>query len=100
VTAENIIASGPSSAIKINLHAKQVYIVMGADTNKVMPVKVLFNGEPVVSNRGKDVNNSTVQVSNHALYEILKFDHPQSGVLEVIAPYDGLEIYTFTFGNK
>jgi cytochrome c biogenesis protein CcdA/thiol-disulfide isomerase/thioredoxin len=100
VTAENIISAGSGSAIKINLHAKKVYIVMGADNNTAMPVKILFNGENVVANKGKDVKDSMVQVSSHALYEILSFDHAESGILEIIAPHDGLEIYTFTFGNK
>jgi cytochrome c biogenesis protein CcdA/thiol-disulfide isomerase/thioredoxin len=100
VTAENIITSGPNASVKINFHAKQVYIVMGADTNKPMPVKILLNGQPIIANQGKDVANSVVEVSHHALYEILKFNQAESGVLELIAPYDGLEMYTFTFGNK
>jgi cytochrome c biogenesis protein CcdA/thiol-disulfide isomerase/thioredoxin len=100
VTADNIIAGGRDASLKIHFHAKQVYVVMGTDNNRTIPVKILLNGNPVVQYAGKQVTDSTVTVSAHQLYSLLDFDKPEDGVLELVSPFDGLEIYTFTFGNK
>jgi hypothetical protein len=100
VIGENIISAEKDAAVKIHFHAQKVYVVMGSHTNQPIPVKILLNGEQVVTNKGKDVNDSTIVVDKHALYQALEFTSPQDGILELIAPADGLEIYTFTFGSK
>lgn len=99
VTSDFITSASNDAAIKIRFHAKHVYIVMGNSTNQPMKVKVLYNGENVVAEKGKDVENSMIEVKRHDLYEALSFQSPDSGgVLEIIAPLPGLEVYTFTFG--
>jgi cytochrome c biogenesis protein CcdA/thiol-disulfide isomerase/thioredoxin len=91
-------SSAADAQIKINFHAKHVYIVMGNATGAPIKVKVLYNGEAIVSNAGKDVNASTITVPDHELYEALSFDDAQAGILELTASAPGLEVYTFTFG--
>jgi hypothetical protein len=90
---------GRYKAIKINLNAKKVYIVMGNSTGQTINVKLIWNGAPVNTGKGKDVVDSQIKVDSHALYEALILDDAQQGTLELKPAAAGLEIYTFTFGN-
>ncbi len=98
VMAERIVSAGQNSAIKIRFYAKKVYVVMGSTTDHSIPVTLLLNGHPVIKEKGTDVINSVVTVSNHRLYHVIEFDTAQSGTLELISHDPGLEMYTFTFG--
>jgi len=98
VMAERIVSAGQNSAIKIRFYAKKVYVVMGSTTDHSIPVTLLLNGHPVIKEKGTDIINSVVTVSNHRLYHVIEFDTAQSGTLELISHDPGLEMYTFTFG--
>jgi cytochrome c biogenesis protein CcdA/thiol-disulfide isomerase/thioredoxin len=99
IMGDRIISDGTDSAIKINLNAKKVYIVMGNSTGQTINVKLIWNGAPVNTGKGKDVVDSQIKVDSHALYEALILDDAQQGTLELKPAAAGLEIYTFTFGN-
>lgn len=99
IMAERIESQGFNSTIKIHFHAKKVYIVMGSATGKPIIAKLLLNGESVVNEKGKDVANSMITVSNHTLYNAIALNTSQSAILQIIANDPGLELYTFTFGD-
>jgi cytochrome c biogenesis protein CcdA/thiol-disulfide isomerase/thioredoxin len=99
INSDRIISDGTDSSIKFNVNARKVYIVMGNSTGKTINVKLMWNGEPVTANKGKDVEDSQIKVDNHSLYEAVILDKPQSGTIELTASAPGLELYTFTFGE-
>ncbi len=88
-----------NSSIRINFQAKHVFVVMGISFKKEIPVKIKLNGKLLISGKGKDVNKSIVQVSDHTLYSILSLDKYQHGILELTSLEPGLEVYTFTYGD-
>jgi cytochrome c biogenesis protein CcdA/thiol-disulfide isomerase/thioredoxin len=94
-----IVSASNEAAVKLRFNAKHVYIVMGNPHDKPIKVKLLLNGEEVVDDQGKDVQNGEVMVNGHALYDVLSFKSSESGVLEIMASEPGLEVYTFTFGG-
>jgi cytochrome c biogenesis protein CcdA/thiol-disulfide isomerase/thioredoxin len=98
VDGDYITSAAANAAIKIRIQAKNVYVVMGNTSGHPLMVKVLFDGEAVENNKGKDVENSQVRVPIHGLYNVLSFKATQSGVLQIIAMEPGLQVYTFTFG--
>ncbi len=98
VDGDYITSAAANAGIKIRFQAKNVYLVMGNTTGHPLSVKVLLDGEAVVSNKGNDVVNGVVRVPMHGLYHILSFGATHSGVLQVIAMEPGLQVYTFTFG--
>lgn len=99
INAENIVSTEENAILKIHFHAGKVFIVMGNATQKPLTVKLLLNGENVITEKGKDVTQSTIQVDTHRLYEAIVLPQSSDGILQVISPKPGLEIYTFTFGN-
>jgi len=98
VKEQQITAASPNAAIKIHFNAEKVYAVMG-NKNKPITVKVLLNGEQVISQKGSDVKNSSVIVNNQGLYSLIDLKRSESGVLELIATEPDLEVFTFTFGK-
>ena len=99
VMAERIVSQGANSAIKIRFHAKKVFIVMGSASDKPIQLKLLLNGESVINEKGKDVQNSMIIVSHHKLYDAINLKATETAVLELITNDPGLEMYTFTFGE-
>ena len=76
-------AAGAQSSIKLNYHAKNVYIVVGG------------TGALTVTRDGRSV---AVPVSGPPTsHRIVSGDHLQSGSLEV-RPDQGLQVYSFTYG--
>ena len=98
ITSEHVTAMEKEAAAKIHFHAKKVFVVLGNATDHPIAVKLLYNGEEVVNEKGIDVKNSSLLVTNHTLYSVLHFPNETSGILELSASQPGLEIYTFTFG--
>ncbi|CEG58324.1 cytochrome c biogenesis protein DipZ [Legionella fallonii] len=98
IMPDKIISSENNAAIKINFNARKVYIVMGNATNKTIRVNLLLNGKKIEIEKGKDVENSSIDVNKNTIYEALVFTQPRSGILQLTASSPGLEIYTFTFG--
>jgi cytochrome c biogenesis protein CcdA len=99
IDGDRIISDGTDSSIKFNVNARKIYVVMGNSTRKTIEVKLMWNGEPVTNNKGKDVTDSTIKVDSHALYEAVILDKADSGTIELTASAPGLELYTFTFGE-
>ena len=92
------ITAGQNAKIRINIAAKNVYLVGGAPSPSTIAVS--FNGKPIsqTGNAGADVTNSqaTIQLSN--LYRIASFKSFTSGTVELEVPA-GVNLNTFTFGN-
>ena len=68
----------------------------------VVPRKIALklNGGPLSEGQaGKDVARSKVNVTDHALYELVDQKTPGEGLLEITAEGDGVEMYAFTFGE-
>ncbi len=99
VMPDKVVSSQKNAAIKINFHARKVYIVMGNSTDKPITVKLKLDGNNLSVNKGKDVVNSGLKVNQHTLYETIAFNQSNNGVLQVITSEPGLEVYTFTFGE-
>jgi len=99
ITLQRIVSAEKEAALRIHFNARKVFIVMGSATGFSIDVKLLLNGQPVTSEKGKDVVNSRITVKNNRLYEAVVLPHPSSDILEIIASAPGLEVYTFTFGS-
>jgi hypothetical protein len=99
IQAEKIISAEDNAAIKIHFFSGKVYAVMGSPDSKPIKVQVLLNGSPISDHAGKDVHNGVVELSQHALYEIVSLKQPTDGVVELIPANAGAEFYTFTFGD-
>lgn len=98
ITPEKIISAKSDAELKIKFTAKKIFIVMGTTVPHPIKVKVLLNGQKVILEKGKDVVDSTIEVSNHQLYDVVVLPKVTSGILQIIPMDAGLEIYTFTFG--
>lgn len=98
ISSDQITSAQANASLKINFYASHVYLVMGNGKNQPIKVNVLFNGKPLIVDKGNDVKNSQVMVDHYRLYEILSSKNPRHGILEIISSTPGLEVYTFTFG--
>jgi hypothetical protein len=98
ILPDRIVSNEKNAAIKINFNARKVYIVMGNTTDKEIKVKLLLNGVKLTDEKGRDVEDSSIDVNRSTLYEAIVLAQPGSGVLQVISSSPGLEVYTFTFG--
>ena len=99
VEQDKIVSASAGAAVKIHFNAAKVYIVMGSATGQPIKVDIRLNGESVVSEHGKDVQNSSIEVVKQTLYTALELKQFNSGILQLTAMAPGLEIYTFTFGE-
>jgi cytochrome c biogenesis protein CcdA/thiol-disulfide isomerase/thioredoxin len=98
IMSDRIISHQKNAEIEIHFHARKLFIVMGNATDKPIHVKLLLNGKNITSQKGKDVENSSITVNKHSIYEIVSLDTSSNAILHVIAMEPGLEVYTFTFG--
>jgi cytochrome c biogenesis protein CcdA/thiol-disulfide isomerase/thioredoxin len=96
VMPDKIISAANGASLTIHFYARHVYMVMGNKTPAAIPVQVMLDGKP---STGKDVVDGVVKVKGYGLYELVGNDEAKEGVLQVTAPIDGLELYTFTFGG-
>jgi cytochrome c biogenesis protein CcdA/thiol-disulfide isomerase/thioredoxin len=92
------ITSGANAKIKINVAAKNVYVVGGASGPTSVSVK--YNSQPISQTgyAGADVKNSQVVIQLSNLYRIASFKKFNSGIIELDVP-SGVSLNTFTFGN-
>ena len=98
IQADKIVAASAGASIKLHFVAGKVYVVMGSMGHPTK-IKLLLNGAVIKENQGKDVNGSSVQVSQQRLYTLLEFKNEKNGLLEMKVENPGVEIYTFTFGE-
>lgn len=99
VTPEKIVSGQGEASLKIHFNAGKIFIVMGNRTSKPIKLNLLLNGEKVINEKGKDVVDSSILVSDHRLYEAIILKHPSDGILQLTVSDPGLELYTFTFGS-
>ena len=90
IKRDKIISNQDNADLKINFHARKVFIVMGNPSGKAIDVNIRLNNNIQTAR--------TLKVNHFGLYDALSFDSPANGVLQVTAASPGLEIYTFTFG--
>lgn len=95
---DRIVSAAPNAAIKLNFNAGQIFAVMGVRLAPVT-VNVLLNGQTVIKDKGSDVIEGKINVKGHQLYSLIDLEKPGKGTLELVAASEGVEIYTFTFGN-
>jgi thiol-disulfide isomerase/thioredoxin len=92
------ITAGKNAKLRINVAAKNVYLVGGSP--QPANVGVSFNGKPIsdAGDAGTDVVSSQVTVQLSNLYRIASFKDFTSGVIELSVP-SGVTLNTFTFGD-
>lgn len=99
VLTNNITSTQATASIKIHFKARQVFVVMGNNTHKPIEVTVRLNGQELKKDQGNDVTNSTIQVNKHSIYHVINLPKTTNGELELTSDSQGLEVYTFTFGE-
>ncbi len=98
IAAEGIVSASTNSSLRLHFLAQKVFIVLGSTTGQPILVHLLLNGKPLGPSSGKDVVESSIQVTKPRLYEALTLPAFGEGILEVQPAAPQLEIYTFTFG--
>lgn len=98
VDADKIISKTSNAKLRLNFNAKKVFMVLGNSTGKPITISLQLNGKPLSEFSGQDVSNSLLTVDKYMLYELIKFNTPTNGLLEINVNQPGLEAYTFTFG--
>jgi cytochrome c biogenesis protein CcdA/thiol-disulfide isomerase/thioredoxin len=100
VRSDKIIAAEANAALKIHFNARKVFIVMGnSNPKQPISVKLLLNGEQLISGKGKDVHDSQILVDKHSIYEVVQLRQFASGILQATMSEPGVEVYTITFGS-
>jgi len=99
IESDKIVSEQAGAIIKIHFNAKKVYVVMGSENGFSIDVKVLLNGEPLISGKGSDVVNGHIEVNKHNLFNVMELKQESDGILQLIPSSVGLELYTFTFGD-
>lgn len=84
-----------SGTVRLEYHAKEVNIVAGGQAE----LQIYLDGAPVAPGyAGRDVEDGTVSVGEHDLYNIIDSDAPETHEIEIRTASPGFELYTFTFG--
>ena len=99
ISSQKIISAQSSASIKLQFLAKKVFVVIGSTTHKPIQVNIKLNGKNITSEKGDDVENSSLHVTEHTLYNVVSLNKYGSGLLELTAQEPGLEFYSFTFGD-
>ena len=99
ISSENTTSESDGVVLKYKFSAKEVYLVMGADQEKTVSVKI--NGNNIVAQniQGSDVgSDNKIKVQYSRLYKILKSpDFLQDAELELTFQ-KGINVNAFTFG--
>jgi len=98
VDEQSITARG-NSTLRFRVSGKEVYLVMGAETE--VKVGLQLDGKPVSQTRsaGSDVTDNHVIVKESKLYRLVS--HPafvEDSIIELTIP-DGVTLNAFTFGS-
>jgi len=88
VYPEVIVAKQDGASLKLNFTAKKVFLVLGAENNTPLKVKIKLNNAP----------KAEITVDRETLYTLLELPAFGRGELELEAP-KGLHAYAFTFGS-
>lgn len=91
VTPEHIVSKSPTSKLKLNFNAKEVYLVMGSATRAEVVVKVFKDDT--------EVSSSIIEVTDYDLYTIVSLPEFSFNYrLEIISP-ENIQMNAFTFGS-
>lgn len=96
VEGQKIVAVTSGAALKMNFHARKVFLVLGSSHGNQIEARVTLNG---YSATGGDIRDGKVKIGSHTLYELVRQDQPARGEIEITAESPGLEAYAFTFGG-
>lgn len=98
VSAESVTSQAAGAELRLNFRAKQVYLVMSAESPG--SVTVLLDGKPLPGQeRSKDMNEKgEIQVHESRMYTILDLKEIGRHVLTLHVP-PGISLYAFTFGS-
>jgi cytochrome c biogenesis protein CcdA/thiol-disulfide isomerase/thioredoxin len=89
---ENVVSMSDTSKLTLKFNSKEVYLVMGSDTEQNVQVNTIYKGQDVGS-------NGLVKVQNYGLYKLVKASEFQKdGTLEMTVPR-GVKLNVFTFGS-
>lgn len=105
IETDKIIAKQTHDRIVLHFSAAQVFAVLGTTHNQPVTVQVVIKNEQgekiqAQSAIAKDMIEGKVRITEHRLYELVNLSEPGTGFLELIPENPGLEIYTFTFGDR
>ncbi len=96
IALDSATAAGGAS-LDLDFGARRVYLVLGSP-GRERRVKVLLDGKPIAAaDAGADVEDGTVTVSAHRLYNLVDLPAVGRHVL-TLKPESGVEGYAFTFG--
>lgn len=96
---EYSLSKANDATLKYNFSGKEVYLVMGSDTQNNVMVKL--DGKVIDQNlKGVDVDSKgSIAIKDYKLYKIVKSDKfLQNSILELSFP-NGIKINAFTFGS-
>lgn len=96
---DRVVSVSPDAAVIIHFQARQLYVVMGSQSNLPLTVEIKLNGQPLQSGAAKTITQSRLSIQGTTLYQILDLAQFSEGKLEIHPLTPGLEIYTFTFGS-
>lgn len=100
INHQKIITTNNNEKIRLNFNAKNVYLVLGNQTNKPIKISVKLNGKPITAAlSGADVIKGQVTVTDHRLYSLVNLADAENALLELDVASPGLEAYVFTFGS-
>jgi len=99
IEGQKITAQSKDATLRLNFTAKKVFLVMGTADGTSEKVRLSLNGHALEARSGKDVEDSTVTVMGHTLYELISQPTAESGILEIKPSAAGFEAYAFTFGS-
>lgn len=97
----NIESANPQKDAKLflNFSAKEVYLVMKPKTGTNSQVKILLDNKNLNSEtQGKNIIDSTINVTSDSPYQIIKLKNPSRHLLELEFLDSNTEIFAFTFG--
>jgi len=105
---ESVAGSKPKAPVSLGItyQARDVYAVLGNASKKPVEVWVTRDGQPIPEGlRGKDVRldadgQTVMTVDDHRMYYVLSKEDDQNHELIFLPKQPGLEIYSFSFGNR
>jgi hypothetical protein len=97
IEGQKIVATKGGAALKLRFNARKVFLVLGSTDKSGTSAKIMLDGKPIEADKGEDVTDGSVTVTNHKLYEIVSMNYSDEKTVEIVAE-KGLEAYAFTFG--
>ncbi|MDR3449568.1 MAG: cytochrome c biogenesis protein DipZ [Alphaproteobacteria bacterium] len=99
IEGQKITAAKLGANLTLHFKARKVFLVMGTADNQPRKVTLKLNGASLAGDAGKDAAGGEVNVTGHALYELVSQPDFTDGTLEITVPASGVEMYAFTFGD-